>query len=63
MLKTIILSQIFTIYKIFVINKLFIANKVDNIKDNNKLIKKFIEIKIRKLFKLKKLKSKKLSKF
>ena len=34
-----------------IINKIFITNKIGNIKDNNKLIEKFIELKIRKLFK------------
>ena len=35
--------------------KIFITNKVISIKDNNKLIEKFIKLKTRKLFKLRKL--------
>ena len=37
-----------------IINKIFIINKIDGIKDNDELVKKFIELKIRKLSKLEK---------
>ena len=49
MLKTTMLSQV------FVINKIFIIDKNSSIKDNNKLTKKFIKLKTKKLSKLQKL--------
>ena len=49
MLKIILLLQI------FIINKVFIINKLSGIKSNNKLIKKFVEPKTKKLFKSQKL--------
>ena len=45
-----------------IINKIFIVNIIGGIKSDNKLIKKFIKLKIGKLFKSKNLKGKKLSK-
>ena len=38
----------FAANKIFVTNKMFIINKVGGIKNSNKLIKKFIKLKIKK---------------
>ena len=46
----------------FIANKIFIINKVNSTKNNNKLIKRFIESKTKKLFKFQKSKSKKLAK-
>ena len=47
---------------------MFTTNKIDSIEDYNKLIKKFVRLRIKKskslkLFKLRKSKNKKLSKF
>ena len=41
---------------------ILITNEVSNIKDSNKLIKKFIKLKTRKIFNSRKSKNKKLSK-
>ena len=53
MLLPILILKIFVISKILIANKMFAGNKVDGIEDGNKLIKKFAELKKRKLFKLK----------
>ena len=50
-LKIIILLHVIVTNKMFIINKIFIINEIGNIKDNNKLMKKFIKPKTRKLFK------------
>ena len=57
MLKTIILSQV------FIANKMFIANKIGSVENSDELIEKFVKLKIKKLFKLKNLKDKTLSKY
>ena len=55
MLKTIILLQIFIISKKVGTNKVLATNKASGIEGNDKLIKKLVGSKIRKLSKLEKL--------
>ena len=45
----------FTANKLFIANKVFITNEINDIKSDNELIKKFIELKIEKLSKSKKI--------
>ena len=52
----------FIVNKILIINKIYAINKVKGVKDYDKLIEKFIKLKIEKLSKLKKLKGGKLFK-
>ena len=40
----------FAVIEAFIANKIFVVNKISSIKDDNKLIEKFIKPKIRKLF-------------
>ena len=58
-----VINKIFATNKILITYKIFTVNEINNIKNSDKLIKKFIKPKIRKLFKSGKLKSKKLAKF
>lgn len=45
------LFQVFAVAKILVANKVFVANKLIDIKNGKKLIKKFIKLKTKKLYK------------
>lgn len=45
--------KIFVIFKVLVTNQMLATNKVGGIEGGNKLIKKFVELKKRKLSKLK----------
>ena len=47
--------EIILILQVFVANKIYIVNEISNIEGDNKLIEKFIELKIKKLFKSQKL--------
>ena len=58
-----LILKIILLSKILIANKICIANKISGIKNDDKVIKKFIKQKIRNLFKLENLKSKKLFNF
>ena len=57
-----LILKIIILLQILIVNKILITNKINNNKNGDELIKKFIEPKAKKLFKLRKSKSKKLFK-